>query len=151
MDMIIMVLAGHGFFSLRALAKARKVLSYASDNNSEEGVEPEYCESEGSLTMDVKEEGIGSMQNAEIEVGDYVLVALQRKSLVEHFVVEALLIDSLDIEVKIWKGLGNEKFIFTDEVSFVIKRDVVLYLPKSVPVGGAFHQSGKFAFGINFA
>ncbi|KAK2719281.1 hypothetical protein QYM36_004930 [Artemia franciscana] len=46
----------------RALAKAHKVLSYMSDSSSEERDETEYCESKDSLTMDVKEEGIGSFQ-----------------------------------------------------------------------------------------
>jgi len=49
-----------------------------SDSSSEEGQEPEYCESKESLTMDIEEEGIGSLQNADIEAGDYVLVALQK-------------------------------------------------------------------------
>ncbi|KAK2707718.1 hypothetical protein QYM36_015420 [Artemia franciscana] len=108
---------------LRALAKARKVLSYMSNSSSEEGDKPEYCESEDSLTMDVEEERIGSMQNAEILVEDYLLVALQKKSLLVHFVAEVLLIDSLDVEVKFWKHWGNEKSIPTDEVSFVMKPD----------------------------
>ncbi|KAK2719378.1 hypothetical protein QYM36_005010 [Artemia franciscana] len=71
-------------YPLTALVKAWKVISYMSDSSSEKGDEPEYCESKDGLTMDVKEEGIGSLQNAEIEVGDYVLVALQKKSLVAH-------------------------------------------------------------------
>ena len=99
--------------------------------------------------MDVEEEGIGSLQNAQIEVGDYVVVALQKKSLVANFVADVLLIDSLDVEVKLWKHLGNEKFISMDEVSFVMKADVVLRLPKPVLVGGTSCQSGKFAFAIN--
>ena len=69
---------------LTALAKARKVISYMSDSSSEETDEPDCCESKDGLTMDVEEEGISSLQNAEIKMGDYVLVALQKKSLVAH-------------------------------------------------------------------
>ena len=38
----------------------------------------EHCESKDSLTTDFKKEGIGSLQNTETEVGDYVLVAVQK-------------------------------------------------------------------------
>ncbi|KAK2721699.1 hypothetical protein QYM36_003867 [Artemia franciscana] len=122
-----------------------------SNSRSEEGDEPEYCGSKDSLTMDFKEEGIGSLQNTETEVGDYVLVAAQKKSLVVHFVAEILLIHSLEIEVKFWKHLGNEKYIPTDKVSFVMKPDVVLCLLKPFPVGATSCQSGNFAFLINLA
>ena len=66
-----------------------------------------------------------------------------------HFVAEVLLIDRLEIKVKFWKHFSNEKFIPTDEVSFVMKPDVVFCLLKPVPVCGTSSQSGKFAFGIN--
>ena len=130
-------------YPLTAVAKAWKVISYISNCSSEEGDELEYCKSKDGLTMVFKEEGIDSLQNTEIEVGDYVLVALQ-KSQWWHTL---LLIDSLDVAVKFWKHLSNVKFIPTDEVSLMC----LLCLPKPVHVSGTSRQSGKFAIGKNLA
>lgn len=100
---------------------------------------------------DVSDEELPALcDDAELNIGDFIVVKFLTKKIVVHFVGQILKIyNDREVEAKFLRKKKSENmFVFpnVEDISLVVREDVVYKLPKPIAAGGTLRQKGCFYF-----
>ncbi|KAF5278025.1 hypothetical protein FQR65_LT15826 [Abscondita terminalis] len=126
----------------------QKTQNIRSSSESESEVEMSLSDSINDVS---DEELLGLCDDDQLNVGDYIVVKFPTKRTVIHFVGQITTIyNDTEMEVNFLrkKKTENGTFVFPDvqDISLVLRGDVVFKLPKPIAAGGTLRQNKSFYF-----